>query len=329
MSRPFFVLLFVATLGLGTPAAAIGSSELLGTWHVLVHYKDSATPNPDAKRWEDRIWEFSLEGTRVRWVDYPIVVFENQTGRFEPGASGRPARVLDYWEPNQGQTLQIQQGLEINHRGSRSKTLRGSDTKGWTTAKKKRGYQSASVITFEETWSIEMDAGLPRFERLDVMGSAASESLEGRTLYITKEVRKNGDVLTGSFDRDGTRRGTFRMTRAGATRTVGSKGKGADFEEVEEKFFQQMGEQLFEGSDIDEKALRAKIQGDALTEDERREFASAVEDAVEAEYRRQGNDPMRYRLEVRNLTEDIVNGFIDGASLDQLRNEIGSGRIRP
>ncbi len=83
--RRIALSLFVG-IWLAAPAAAldgVGMEDLLGTWHVLVHYKDSGAGNPDARRWEDRIWVFELEGSRVKWTDYPIVVFGNSSGRFE------------------------------------------------------------------------------------------------------------------------------------------------------------------------------------------------------------------------------------------------------
>ena len=36
-------------------APAAGAVELEGTWHVLVHYTDDNTANPDQPRWEDRL----------------------------------------------------------------------------------------------------------------------------------------------------------------------------------------------------------------------------------------------------------------------------------
>jgi hypothetical protein len=221
MRRALLACLLAA---LPAPALAVGADDLVGAWHVLVHYKDSGTENADAERWEDRIWVFEKAGEQLRWIDYPIVVFDDDSGRFENIGGNRASRVLEFWEPNEAQKLQIQEGLAINSRGSRSKTLSGSDAKGWTSARRAGGYKSSRFITYEETWSIEGLPDKPKFERQDSMGSGASEDFEGRTLYETTSVEDGGDVLRGSFDRDGQRKGTFRLMRTGAVKSVDAGG---------------------------------------------------------------------------------------------------------
>ena len=62
--------------------------DLNGTWHVLVHYKDDASTNPDRPRWDDRLWSFEPSGGRVRWMEWPIIVFNDDTGRFERRGTG-------------------------------------------------------------------------------------------------------------------------------------------------------------------------------------------------------------------------------------------------
>jgi hypothetical protein len=205
-------------------ARAVSADDLVGAWHVLVHYQDSHAGNPEAKRWEDRIWVFEKQGEQLRWTDYPIVVFTDDTGRFERADGGRLSRVLDYWEPNAAQLAQIETGLAINSRGSRSKTLRGSDAKGWSSAGRGGGYRSARIITYEETWTIDGLPDAPRFVRQDSMGSVGSEELEGRTLYETASVEAGGSLLRGKYDRDGTRVGSFRLMRTGAVSSVGEGG---------------------------------------------------------------------------------------------------------
>ena len=137
----------VALLVAATPVTRAAALDLIGTWHVLVHYRDSATGYPEREHWEDRIWVFEREGSRLRWTDYPIVVFSDQTGRFEQLGTNRARRVLHFWEPNDAQLAQIYEGLEINPRGSRSKALRGSDAEGWNSGKK-RGYQFRDIFAF-------------------------------------------------------------------------------------------------------------------------------------------------------------------------------------
>ena len=170
MRRALLACLLACTWPLA--ALALGADDLVGAWHVLVHYQDAGTENPEAKRWEDRIWVFEKVEDQLHWSDYPIVVFDDDTGRFEAGDGGRKSRVLDYWEPTAAQQEQIRAGLAFNSRGAREKTLSGSDAKGWTSARRGGGgYKSSRVITYEETWSIDGLPDKPHFERQDSMGA--------------------------------------------------------------------------------------------------------------------------------------------------------------
>ena len=239
-------------------APAASAVDLTGTWYVLVHYKDDASGKPDALRWEDRIWTFEHRGDELVWKEYPIVVFEDDEGRFERSRTGY-SRVVGAWEPNPGQRSQIQSGLEVNTRGSKEKVLRGSDSAGWKSAESAQP-RSANVITYTETWGVRDAAANPVFLRNESLGSAAMESLEGGTRYETKAVAGGGAELSGSFERDGSRHGTFRMVRAGAVSNVGKDGKTPN-EKMRERIEQQIREQL-------------KIEGE-LTPD-------AVNDALDA-----------------------------------------------
>jgi hypothetical protein len=213
MSRPRFFRAAAAAAALAaTTAASVARAappDLVGTWHVLVHYKDENAQNADAERWEDRVWVFSREGDRLRWVDYPLVVLSDESGRFERLGTNRASRTLRYWTPSAAQAAELQAGPRVNSRGSRSKTLRSTDG-GWqSTAAQQR---SANYLTYEEHWSIS-GAELPVFTRTDVLGGGMAEDTEGRTLYETKQV--DDGVLRGAYDRDGTKKGSFTLTRVG------------------------------------------------------------------------------------------------------------------
>jgi hypothetical protein len=246
-----------------TPGAARGEStqaevDLIGTWFILIHYTDSATANPDAERWEDKVWTFEKKGSRLHWTEYPIVVFEDRTGRFETLGRNTRARTLHFWEPNQAQRERIAEGPRVNTRGSKSKSLRGSVDKGYKSAGQMRA-MSASVIGYHETWSIE-DAGvMPVFTRDDVLGSGRSEKLggsaeniEGRTRYTSMEVAEDGNTLRGRYQRDLNRVGVFRMIRAGPVQGLESDGrtpneKLADqLREAVEQWREQEGERYME-----------------------------------------------------------------------------------
>ena len=207
-------------LYLAAVAVAVGSSiavgaasaraevDLSGTWHILVHYKDDISAHPDRPRWDDRLWSFEPSGSRLRWMEWPLVVFSNDAGRFERRASGQYARVLHYWEPNQGQLGNIRNGLSVNDRGSKTKTLR-KDGDDWRSTGRARA-ASAMTITYQENWIVESASDLPVFIREEILGPAGAESMEGRTEYRTQEIQAGGDVLIGTYERDGTRHGTFR-----------------------------------------------------------------------------------------------------------------------
>jgi hypothetical protein len=168
----------VLSAALGLAPAASAEVGLAGSWHVLVHYKDDATSHPERERWLDRLWVFEEKNGKLYWTEYPIVVFSDETGRFERRSSGQYARVLGNWEPSETQESNIQAGLQTNSRGSKKKKLKGSDAEGWKTTYRARP-GSASVVTYQENWSIAKEGGLPVFVQEDVMASTRTESLEG------------------------------------------------------------------------------------------------------------------------------------------------------
>ncbi len=217
MKRVTVARAFAATALLTLAASAKSAAtavDLAGSWHVLVHYRDESTAHPEREHWDDRVWVFERAGSRLRWSEYPIVVFDDDSGRFERRATGQYARVLGFWEPNPSQLEDIREGLRVNDRGSKQKSLRGSDAAGWRSHPRLRA-ASALVITYSETWSIKDPSTKPVFTRIDTL-SGLSEDEAGRTEYRTTDVSEGGNVLAGTFERDGTRRGTFRMRRAGA-----------------------------------------------------------------------------------------------------------------
>jgi hypothetical protein len=204
------------------PAAASADLDLAGTWHVLVHYRDANSANPEAERWEDRLWVFEPSGDRLRWTEFPIVIFDDETGRFERrSGSGQYARVMHPWEPSPEQLANLRAGLAANDRGSQAKSLRRA-ADAWS-SETRASPSSASVVTYQESWRIEDPDGLPVFEQRDLLGSESAESMEGRTELRTERVLEDGALLVGSYDRDGSRRGTFQMRRSGERRELPKK----------------------------------------------------------------------------------------------------------
>ena len=311
-------------------AGAVSADDLVGAWHVLVHYQDSQAGNPDAKRWEDRIWVFEKQGTQLRWTDYPIVVFADEEGRFERLGTNRQSRVLDHWEPNAGQQAQIEAGLAINSRGSRSKTLRGSDAKGWSSAGRGGGYKSARMITYEETWTIDGLPDAPRFVRQDSMGSAGSESLEGRTLYETTSVEEGGKLLRGKYDRDGTRVGSFRLMRTGAVTSVaegGGSAPGRQMKRAELIAMLSPGLETLPG-ERSEAEWREAVGGPDAKQ-ERLALRAALEEGLRTQVLSE-EDIRTHNILLSNLAVELERLFVEeGKSLAELRKMMLEGEVLP
>jgi murein DD-endopeptidase MepM/ murein hydrolase activator NlpD len=222
-------LLAAAVLAAGFVAAggapAAGAIELEGTWYVLTHYQDSATSHPDAWHWDDRVWRFERKGDQLEWTEWPIVVLDDESGRFEPARGGRATRTLGAWEPSPAQLADIRNGVQVNSRGSKTKTLRTTDGGRTWGSESESGADSAMVITYSENWTITGLPDAPVFTHVDSMSGGAVEEMEGRTRYATKSVQGGGDELVGSFARDTSRRGRFRMIRSGSTESIRTAAK--------------------------------------------------------------------------------------------------------
>jgi hypothetical protein len=234
------VSLAVAT-AMAEPVGATDApqSELQGAWLVITHYRDESTANPEAMRWLDEVWVFEMKGSRLQWTKYPFVVFEDTTGRFEPLGSNPRSRVLAAWEPNEAQMAELRAGPRVISRGSKVKTLRGSDEKGWRTSSRMR-VRSATTIGYQENWSVVGLPDKPVFVREEVMGSGLREQMEGRTAYTVTEW---GEVPRGRFERDGIRHGTFLMLRTPPVRSAAPT-EGTPNERAIERARQQYLEEL-------------------------------------------------------------------------------------
>jgi hypothetical protein len=323
---PRVACIAAALLAASAPAGAV---DLEGTWHVLVHYKDAQSTHPERERWEDRVWVFTPQGDRLEWADYPIVVFADESGRFERLGGNRASRVLHYWEPSPAQQAQIESGLEINPRGAETKTLRQTPG-GWTSSTGRPGYQSARFITYQETWTIEGLPDAPVFTFDDVLGSASAESFEGRTRYETTAVEAGGERLRGRYDRDGARQGTFRMTRSGAISVVKGSGK-TQGERVMEMFASMAGVDFFGGTqESQEKALRQAIDAGEFSKDDREALRKLFEGSLEDFVEGQGNDPRALRPQLRRLSEEMTRLFVDeGKSTEEIREMLERGELGP
>jgi hypothetical protein len=221
----------LASLLLPAAASAEPEVELLGSWYMLIHYRDSLTANPDVDRWDDKLWIFEKKGSRLQWTEYPIVVFKEKEGRFGTLGANHRSRMLHAWEPNEAQQAEIDRGLQVNSRGSKRKSLRGSSTRGYKSFSAQRTI-SAATVGYKETWTIDSPAALPVFTRDDALGTEAALAsrdqdgvASGRTRFTTLEVSQGGRVLSGKFSRDENRIGTFRMQQAGTPKDLESDGR--------------------------------------------------------------------------------------------------------
>ena len=214
-------------LGCGAcvPSAGLANAEgrafeVEGAWFVVAHFTDSSTNNPDSTRWVDEVWTFEKKGSRLSWTKYPYVIFDDTSGRFETLGRNPRSRVLAGWEPNEGQLQQILKGPRVNSRGSKTKSLRGSNGKGWKSASRMQ-VASATTVGYQENWAISnLTGGLPLFSREDMIGIGASGQAEGSTTF---QVTSLTPRPSGLYQRDGIKQGTFFMIRTRTPRGLAKK----------------------------------------------------------------------------------------------------------
>jgi len=327
LRRALALLCGCAAAWLAAPAAAAPALDLSGTWYVLVHYTDSESPHPERVHWDDRLWVFRRQGDALEWKEYPIVVFDDEGGRFEQLGGHRAARVLGPWEPSPAQQAEIARGLQFNTRGSKTKTLRGSDTAGWRSGAPQAA-PSASILTYSEIWSIEGLPARPVFERDDSLGGGRAESLEGRTQYRTEEVSPDGNELRGSFDRDGTRRGTFRMVRSGTAEGVRGSGKTNE-QRLREMFISQIGPGLASEADVRQELAAIKDPSE-VPDEVREQVRRSLREEIERRVREQGESPQALAPQIDALARRIEHLMIDERrSPEEIDRMVREGRLAP
>jgi len=194
---------------LSAAAASAEPFELEGSWFVVAHYTDEATANPDVTRWVDEVWTFEKKGSRMQWTKYPLVIFDDTSGRFEALGRNPRSRVLEGWEPNQGQLAQILKGPRVNSRGSKTKALKGSASQGWKSVSRMQ-VRSATAVGYQENWEVSGLDDMPLFSRQDMLGLAGSTQAEGGTTF---QITALGDRPSGAYQRDGVKQGTFFLIR--------------------------------------------------------------------------------------------------------------------
>jgi hypothetical protein len=175
--------LFAGFAVLGPVNVRAEAPDVSGAWHVLVHYKDAASSGAERERWDDRAWVFEREGDGLRWTEYPIVVFDDETGRFEKGGKNRASRVLHHWQPDEAQIADIKNGLVVNERGMAAVTLLRSEG-SWVSAPE-QATSSASMIRYVESWRVDPAAEGPIFKREDALRSETAGRFAARIRAIS------------------------------------------------------------------------------------------------------------------------------------------------
>jgi hypothetical protein len=305
--------------------------DLSGTWYVLIHYRDGAADRPEAEQWEDRVFCFERRGAELQWTEYPIVVLEDESGRFSSSRGGPEMRSFGAWEPSPGQWAELREGPRVQERGVRSKALVGSDAEGWRTPKRS-GPVSASVITYSTELRIEGLDGLPVLTQSDAMGSLRTGSLSGVTRFATTAVEDEAGVLIGIYERDAARRGSFRMTRTAPVRGLGATRPGDPRSGFQAAVNRGVADALEESVDL--AALRAEATAavaptGALPDAARRSLEERIRPAVAAGYRSRGVDPGEQRAQVESLTRQIVVLLAAGRSPEDVLGSLADGSVRP
>lgn len=296
---------------------------------MLVHYRDLGGAEADLRQWDDRLWVFErteADPEALRWTEYPVVDFDDGSGRFRSALGANPVRELGYWEPDAGQRREIERGLEAGSRGARHRTLRRIES-GWSSETGSGArYDSARFVTWSTVFEIELGGDAPVFTVRDALGSAAARAIEGRTLYRGERVLEDGHVIEGAYDRDGKQLGRFRMTRSGGRRVLeepaAEPAPGRD--EVYERFYTELGRQLRSHD-----ALPERARPEDATAEGRRALRARVRGEVETLYRAQGNDPQPHAPQVERLSAEITRLYTEGRSRDEIGRAIQEGDVRP
>jgi len=194
-------------------ASAKGGFEepLLGTWHVLVHYRDLDSKNPEISRWEDRVWVIRRAGESLEWIDYPMAVFGDESGRFADLGTNRARRLTGRWTPNARQQSEIEgAGVEVSARGRERRLLEPAGPGAWESGPARP--PAGGRPEYREHWRLEDGpAGLHLSIRSRLEGGDEIEAL-GRIDYRFETAREGTKSLEGRYERDGRRYGRVRLT---------------------------------------------------------------------------------------------------------------------
>jgi hypothetical protein len=155
----------------------------------------------------------------------------------------------------------------------------------------------------------------------------SAEKVEGRTQYVTQSVEEGGDLVRGSFERDGTRHGTFTMRRAGVAKVTEGSGK-TQSQRVTEAFFQNYGgADFFTPAEI--QALKDSVAAGGAAKGGEQSVREKVRAEIERKTREQGVEPSLVEPQIDKLTEKISSMLLEGKSPDEIERALGASSPRP
>jgi hypothetical protein len=304
---------------LAGPAPAL---DVTGAWHLLVHYRDLRSAQPELPQWEDRLIVLEPDGDGLRFRDYPIVRFEDAAGRFE-SLGGEPARVLAFWEPSAAQRAEIERGLRVDARGATEKRLRPVPG-GWSSRRARAG-DSLRFVGFESVVELDVAGPAPRLVVTDTLGSAAAQAAEGRTEYRGERVSADGRSIEGRYERDGRRVGSFRMTRAGPPRGLGDEpapARASARGDALRALARALGPRLAASE-----ALPERFAGGPA---ERAELRARVRAELDAGAAAAGSDPRAVAPELDRLARAVERLYADdGRSREEIARLLADGKLGP
>ena len=185
---------------------------LLADWYVLIHFEGRPEGETEGPQWEDQIWTIKASKENLRWTIFPHVEMKRTRGRYQERSDGLVALSPGTWSPDAQQWEEIRSGLKTDPYSSRSKTLRPSGPDAWRSSGRLRS-ASASMVGYHELWTILFEGDLPVFSRVDSMGSARTDVVDGQTRFITEARDPDKGELVGRYQRGETFQGRFRMVR--------------------------------------------------------------------------------------------------------------------
>ncbi len=197
------------------PANEREMPAFVGTWHVLIHYREPQGRFPERWKWDERVWiiEPAPDGGGYDWVEHAMVNLQDQTDRFEKLGTPMARRLLGAWEPNAAQREEIENGITVSSRGMRRKRLESVEPGLWQSPTEANTVgRSSSGIGYHEVWSIREDGEGTHFriESRFAVSATGGDERGGLTVYQAEE---SGTArFQGRYHREDERVGRFEVS---------------------------------------------------------------------------------------------------------------------